>query len=85
MHSHRALPLLVQQFNSADNFTFLAPINDAISSWLATNHSADYIQAALQYHLLKGTSKCIYTQHASIHPYIPNEHFPTATWLVVKG
>lgn len=50
-----SLPLLVQQFNSADNFTFLAPTNAAISSWLATNRSTDYIQAALQYHLLKGT------------------------------
>ncbi len=50
-----SLPLLVHQFNSADNFTFLAPTNDAISSWLATNRSTDYIQAALQYHLLNGT------------------------------
>jgi hypothetical protein len=50
-----SLPLLVQQFNSADNFTFLAPTNDAISSWLTTNRSMDYIQAALQYHLLNGT------------------------------
>lgn len=50
-----SLPLLVQQFNSADNFTFLAPTNNAISSWLATNRSSDYIQATLQYHLLNGT------------------------------
>lgn len=51
----KSLPVLVQQFNSADNFTFLAPNNDAISSWLATNRSTDYLQAALQYHLLNGT------------------------------
>jgi len=50
-----SLPQLVQQFNSADNFTFLAPTNNAISSWLAANRSQDYIQAALQYHLLNGT------------------------------
>ena len=50
-----SLPLLVQQFNTADNFTFLAPTNDAISLWLVTNRSSDYIQATLQYHLLSGT------------------------------
>jgi hypothetical protein len=48
-------PFLVQQFKSADNFTFLAPTNDAISSWLATNPPSDDIQATLQYHLLNGT------------------------------
>jgi hypothetical protein len=50
-----SLPLLVQQFNSVDNFTFLVPTNEVISSWLATNRSMDYIQAALQYLLLNGT------------------------------
>lgn len=50
-----SFPLLVQQFNKADNFTFLAPTNDAISLWLATNRSSDYIHATLQYHLLSGT------------------------------
>ena len=50
-----SLPLLVQQFKSADNFTFLAPTDNAISSWLATNRSVDDIQATLQYHLLNGT------------------------------
>lgn len=44
-----------EQLKTADNFTFLAPSNDAISKWLAKNRSADYIQATLQYHLLNGT------------------------------
>jgi hypothetical protein len=51
----KSFPALDQQFNSADDFTFLAPTNDAISLWLATNRSRDYIQAVLQYHLLNGT------------------------------
>ncbi|KAE9362913.1 FAS1 domain-containing protein, partial [Stipitochalara longipes BDJ] len=50
-----SLPHLVQQFNAADNFTFLAPTNTAISSWLSINRTQDYIQASLQYHLLNGT------------------------------
>lgn len=54
-HLVNSLPFVVQQFNSADNFTFLAPTNDAVSSWLATNRSSDDIQATLQYHLLNGT------------------------------
>jgi hypothetical protein len=50
-----SLPILVEQLNVADDFTFLAPTNDAVSSWLAMNRSRDYIQASLQYHLLNGT------------------------------
>jgi uncharacterized surface protein with fasciclin (FAS1) repeats len=49
-----SLPPLVQQFNVADNFTFLAPTNDAVLSWLTMNRTQEYIQASLQYHLLNG-------------------------------
>lgn len=49
-----SLPSLSQQFAGANNFTFLAPTNDAFSKWLATNRSQDYIQATLEYHLLNG-------------------------------
>jgi uncharacterized surface protein with fasciclin (FAS1) repeats len=50
-----SISLLVQQLNSADNFIFLAPTNEALSTWLATNPSSDYVEATLQYHLLNGT------------------------------
>lgn len=43
---------------SATNFTFLAPTNDAFTSWNSSNGnvtSADAIEAALSYHLLNGS------------------------------
>lgn len=50
-----SFPSISQQFAQADNFTLLAPTNDAISTWTAGNHSDDDIKAALLYHLLNGT------------------------------
>lgn len=50
-----SFPSFAQQLKTADNFTFLAPTNDAFSTWLAGNRSRDYIEATLTYHLLNGT------------------------------
>jgi hypothetical protein len=50
-----SFPNLAQEFDTADNFTFLAPNNNAISAWLTAIHSQDYIEATLEYHLLNGT------------------------------
>lgn len=50
-----SFPSLAQKFDAADNFTFLAPSNNAISAWLMSIHSQDYIRATLEYHLLNGT------------------------------
>jgi hypothetical protein len=52
----KAFPSLAQTFDSADNFTFLAPNNLALATWFATaNCSNDSIKATLEYHLLNGT------------------------------
>jgi uncharacterized surface protein with fasciclin (FAS1) repeats len=44
---------------SAENFTFLAPTNDAITQWISaqgnSTPSADVIEATLSYHLLNGS------------------------------
>lgn len=50
-----SFPRLAQQFKTADNFTFLAPTNEAFATWLRGNHSSDYIEATLTYHLLNGS------------------------------
>lgn len=50
-----SFPSLAQQFDAADNFTFLAPSNYAIAAWLTSIHSQDDIKATLEYHLLNGT------------------------------
>jgi hypothetical protein len=50
-----SFPGLAQQFDTADNFTFLAPSNNAISAWLTSIRSPDDIRATLEYHLLNGT------------------------------
>lgn len=50
-----SFPSLAQQFRTSDNFTFLAPTNDAFSTWVVGNHSSDYVEATLKYHLLNGT------------------------------
>ncbi|KAH6666254.1 FAS1 domain-containing protein [Halenospora varia] len=50
------LPQLSSLLTAANNFTFLAPTDDAISSWLATapSISNSTIEATLTYHLLNG-------------------------------
>jgi hypothetical protein len=50
-----AFPSLAQQFDNAENFTFLAPSNNAITAWLTAIRSQDYIRATLEYHFLNGT------------------------------
>ena len=51
---------LYNLLNGAENFTFLAPTNDAITQWITTQEnnstpSADVIEATLSYHLLNGS------------------------------
>jgi hypothetical protein len=45
---------LLQEFTNADNFTLVAPTNDALSAWLSTNRSKDLLEATLTYHFLQG-------------------------------
>jgi hypothetical protein len=47
-------PYLSEKFTSADNYTILAPTNNALSIWLANNYSADLVNATINYHLLQG-------------------------------
>jgi uncharacterized surface protein with fasciclin (FAS1) repeats len=51
----KSFPRLYQALSSADNFTFIAPTNGALSTWLSTNRSQDLLEATLTYHLLQGT------------------------------
>lgn len=50
---------LYNLLNSTENFTFLAPTNDAIAQWISTQGnstpSADVIEATLSYHILNGS------------------------------
>jgi hypothetical protein len=47
---------LYKLLNTAKNFTFFAPTNDAITQWISTqNPSADVIEATLFYHILNGS------------------------------
>jgi uncharacterized surface protein with fasciclin (FAS1) repeats len=50
---------LYNLLNTATNFTFLAPTNDAITQWIAaqgnSTPAADIIEATLSYHLLNGS------------------------------
>lgn len=51
---------LYNLLNTAKNFTFFAPTNDAIAQWILQNHgnntpSADIIDATLSYHVLNGS------------------------------
>ncbi|KAG0651787.1 Fasciclin arabinogalactan [Hyphodiscus hymeniophilus] len=50
---------LFNLLNTAENFTFLAPTNDAIAQWIVSNGNntpaADVIEAQLSYHLLNGS------------------------------
>ncbi len=50
-----ASPHLSSLLLPAYNFTFLAPTNDAISTWLVGNQSQSLIEATLTYHLLSGS------------------------------
>ncbi|KAH8750015.1 FAS1 domain-containing protein [Hyaloscypha sp. PMI_1271] len=50
-----ASPQLSSLLLPAYNFTFLAPTDDAISTWLAGNRSQSWIEATLTYHLLSGS------------------------------
>jgi len=50
-----ASPQLSSLLSPAYNFTFLAPTNDAISTWLVGNQSQSWIEATLAYHLLSGS------------------------------
>ena len=67
LKSNPDLSTLVQHINSstnlsdlfsiANNFTCLAPINQAFATWSATNGnmSTDMLEATLEYHLLNGS------------------------------
>ena len=51
---------LYNLLNTATNFTFLAPTNNAIGQWIATQEgnstvAPDVIEAQLSYHLLNGS------------------------------
>lgn len=48
-------PQLSSLLLPAYNFTFLAPTDDAISTWLLANHSQSWIEDTLTYHLLSGS------------------------------
>ncbi len=50
-----ASPRLSTLLLPAYNFTFLAPTNDAISTWLVGNQSQSWIESTLTYHLLSGS------------------------------
>jgi flagella basal body P-ring formation protein FlgA len=49
-----ASPSLKLQFAAADNFTLLAPTNEAVLSFLDTSPSPSLIDATASYHLLQG-------------------------------
>lgn len=49
-----SIPSFSHELAQADNFTFLAPTNEAISLWMKDNRSSDDTKATLQYHLLHG-------------------------------
>jgi hypothetical protein len=51
---------LYNLLNTAKNFTFLAPMNDAIARWILQSQgnstpSADVIEATLSYHIFNGS------------------------------
>ncbi|KAH6678689.1 FAS1 domain-containing protein [Halenospora varia] len=50
-----ASPMLTALLNGATDFTFLGPTNEALSKWLQGNHSQDFVDATLSYHLLAGS------------------------------
>jgi hypothetical protein len=78
-----SFPRLAQEFKAADNFTFLAPTNDAISTWLAGNHSRDYIEATLTYHLLNGSYPSAYL--SAVPLFIPSALTNTSYCNVTGG
>lgn len=49
-----SIPSFWRDLAQADNFTFLAPTNEAILSWTKNKRSSVNIKATLQYHLLHG-------------------------------
>jgi len=77
-----SFPRLSAQLATADNFTFLAPTNDALATWLAKNQSLETIEAALLYHLLNGTYS--YAALASKAVFIPTA-LTNTTYTNVTG
>lgn len=76
-----SFPSLEEQFSTADNFTFLAPTNDAFTKWLATNRTADYMEATFMYHLLRGvhTTVSINETPQFISSFLTNASFSNVT------
>jgi uncharacterized surface protein with fasciclin (FAS1) repeats len=76
-----SFPSLAQQLKTADKFTFLAPTNDAFSTWLTENHSRDYIEATLTYHLLNGSYPSAYLSATPlfIHSALTNRSYCNVT------
>ncbi|KAH8666000.1 hypothetical protein BGZ60DRAFT_432167 [Tricladium varicosporioides] len=52
-------PLLSALLTGTKDSTFLAPSNEALTKWLQGNHSQDFIDATLSYHLLTGNHPTI--------------------------
>jgi hypothetical protein len=76
-----SFPSLEEQFSTADNFTFLAPTNDAFTKWFATNRTADYMEATFMYHLLRGvhTMVSINGTPQFISSFLTNTSFSNVT------
>ena len=74
---------LYNLFNSANAFTFLAPNNDALTSWTASqgNVSLDVMEATLSYHLLQGSYPMVnFKDTAQFAPsYLTNANYSNVT------
>jgi hypothetical protein len=61
----KSSPQLSARLLGANNFTFLAPSNEAVSAFTARNFSQDVIEATLAYHLLSGSYPTVHFSNVS--------------------
>ena len=78
---------LSTQLDAADNFTFLAPSNDAITAWTQSSPSDTSIDAVLAYHLLSDVINIVNfdASHRHIPPYFIPSALNDSTYTNVTG
>ncbi len=66
---------------ATNNFTFLAPNNDAFSKWLLGNYTQDFVDATLTYHLLAGNyATALFSNGSSFIPTaLTNQSYANVT------
>ncbi|CZR62605.1 uncharacterized protein PAC_12502 [Phialocephala subalpina] len=74
-------PLLTTLLGTANNCTFLAPSDDALTAWLQTNRSQAWIDANISYHLLPGNNPTISLENTThfLSSFLTNSSFSNVT------